>query len=153
MTTNVIDKHRDIVYLWMDMVDLHWERVLGEYNNDTDFWNGVFHSMNSDDWWSIVEVSKAIQLAYPDELRRFPKFSYNLEVVEKRLHQAQPVIKPFNRQGYNIAATGLFMAVRDTLNEINGSPTKRWNDKEKAKILAERKTTPFNNLFEIEGNK
>ena len=130
------------------MVDLHWERILGEYNNDEQFWKTVFHSMNKDDWWSIVEVAKAIQLAYPEEIRRFPKFSYNLEVVEKRLHQAKEVIKPYNRQGYNIPATGLFMSVRDTLNEVNGTPTRRWSDKEKAKILTDRKVTPFETLFE-----
>ena len=50
MATNLIEKHKDIVYLWMDIVNLHWERLLGDYDNDEEFWNDVFHSMNADDW-------------------------------------------------------------------------------------------------------
>ena len=149
MATNLIEKHKDIVYLWMDIVNLHWERLLGDYDNDEEFWNDVFHSMNADDWWSVVEVAKAIQLAYPDEIRRFPTFSYNLEKVEKRIHKNEEIIKQWSRTGHNKPATGLFMQVRDALNEINDTPTKRWNDKEKAKIIADRKVIPFNTIFEI----
>lgn len=132
---------------WCKIVDLHWERLLGEYNNDKDFWNDTFHSMNSDDWWDIIDVAKALQIQEPDELRRFPKFSYNIEVIEKRLHKCDPVIKKWNRQGYNVAATGLFMSVRDVLNELAGKPTKRWTDKDRQKLADDAKAHQFLTLF------
>lgn len=149
MPTKTFNQRVDNIYLWKEIAELHWERVLGEYNNDKDFWNDLFHSMQFEDWEDLIEVAKGIKLAHSEELRRFPKFEYNLEIVEKRVENRQPVIKQWNRQGYNVAATGLFMTVRDILNEINGTPTRRWTDKERARILAERSVSTFQTLFKI----
>jgi hypothetical protein len=39
------------------------------------------------------------------------------------------------------------MATRDALNEIAGKPTKRWSEKDKAKIQADKETNQFLELF------
>jgi hypothetical protein len=135
------------VMLWKEIADLHWERLLGDYNNDELFWGDLFHSMEAEDWWDVIDVAKAIHIQHPEELRTFPRFELNIETVEKRLHNVQPVIKQWNRQGYNVAATGLFMQVRDVLNEIADTPTKRWTDKERAKIRADKAANNFLTLF------
>ena len=132
---------------WMAIVDYHWERLLGEYNNDTQFWDDVFHSMEAEDWWDVLAVAKAIQIQHPEEVDRFPYYGLNIEQVEKRLHRCEPVIKQWNRTGYNRASTSLFMATRDALNEIAGKPTKRWSEKDLAKIQADKETNQFLELF------
>jgi hypothetical protein len=135
---------------WLKIVDYHWDRLLGEYNNDTQFWDDVFHSMEAEDWWDVVDVAKALQIQHPEELDRFPRFGLHLEQVERRLHRCDPVIKQWNRQGYNIAATALLMSVRDALNEIAGKPTKRWSEKDKAKIRSDQEANQFLTLFQID---
>jgi len=144
-----IKKDGQIVLAWMKVIDLHWERLLGEFNNDSEFWNDTFHSMNNDDWQSFVNIAEAMLETCSDETRRYPNFSYQIDVVKKRVLLGKPVIKQWNRQGYNSTATALVMTVRDTFNEIHGKPTKTWNEKERAKILADRVVTPFESLFDI----
>lgn len=148
MKENIFEIHKDVVYGWRDICELHWERMLGEFWGDEQFWDQLFHQMEAQDWEAVVSVAKAMQISHTNEIRPFPNFSYNIEVVEKRLHKCDPVIKKYNRQGYNKAAVSLFMAVRDVLNEINGTPTKRWTDKEREKALLDRKVTTFEQLFE-----
>jgi len=137
---NVID--------WKTIADLHWERILGEYSGDAEFWNDLFHSMQAEDWWDVLDVAKALQIQHPEELRRFSKFPTNLQEIEVRLLHCRPVIKQWNRQGYNVPATGLFMSVRDALNEIMGTPTPRWTDEQRQKIMAERAKPKKVELFE-----
>jgi hypothetical protein len=104
--------------------------------------------MEAEDWWDVIDLARALQIQHPEELRRFNRFDMNIETVEKRLHKAQPVIKQWNRQGYNVAATGLFMTVRDVINEIKGTPTQRWTEEQRAKILKERsEVRVFDELF------
>jgi hypothetical protein len=135
--------------MWMDQVDLHWERMLGEFHNDTDFWNDVFHAMTADDWWDILDVAKGIAQVHSDLLGPFPKFTYNIDLLEKKLQVCKPAIKPHNRQGYNGAAVSVFMTVRDILNEMNGTPTRRWTKEQRAKELASREVTNFERLFNV----
>lgn len=135
---------------WMDIIDLHWERLLGEFNNDTQFWNDTFHSMNENDWYSFVNVSEAILNSDNiPESQQYRNFSYNFNKVKERVMLGKPVIKQWNRQGYNSPATALVMTVRDIINEVHGKPTKTWNEKERARILADRVVTPFESLFDI----
>jgi len=141
-----------IVKGWMKVIDLHWERLLGVFDNDTQYWNDTFHSMNGNDWQSFVNIAEAILEGCSDETRRYPNFSYQIDVVKKRVMLGKPVIKQWNRQGYNSPATALVMTVRDILNEISGTPTKTWTEKERAKILADRVVTPFETLFERGNN-
>lgn len=149
MVTRTFDQKLKNVMDWKTVADLHWERVLGEFNNDELFWGDLFHSMEAQDWWDVIAVAKALQIQEPDELRRFPRFESNIDTVEKRLHNVQPVIKQWNRQGYNVAATGLFMQVRDALNELAGTPTRHWTDKEKARIRANKEANNFLTLFQL----
>ena len=66
---------------WMDIIDLHWERLLGEFNNDTQFWNDTFHSMNENDWYSFVNVSEAILNSDNiPESQQYRNFSYNFNL-------------------------------------------------------------------------
>jgi hypothetical protein len=147
MATRKFETKLKNVVDWQTIADLHWERLLGDFNNDELFWSDLFHSMEAQDWWDVIDVAKALQIQHPEELRSFPRFSLNIEVIEKRLHNAQPVIKQWNRQGYNVSATGLFMQVRDALNEVNGTPTRRWTDKEKARIRKDKEANNFLTLF------
>lgn len=149
MAQRTFAQRTDNIYLWKEIAELHWERLLGEFNNDELFWNDLFHSMEHIDWEDLVEVAKGIKIAHSEETRRYPKFDYQIEVIEKRLHKCDPVIKQWNRQGYNSPATGLFMTVRDILNEINGTPTRRWTDKEKAKVRSEKEKNTFRELFSM----
>jgi hypothetical protein len=122
--------------------------MLGEFWNDELFWSDLFHSMEAQDWEDLIEVAKGLQVMYGQLIQKFPYFAVNVEQVEKRLHRCDPVIKKFNRQGYNKVAVSLFMAVRDALNELNDEPTKSWTDLERKKIRDSEKTTPFATLFD-----
>lgn len=148
MTQRTFQQQLDTVYLWMDICDYHWDRLLGDIYNDQEFWNDLFHAMEAQDWQDLIQVAKAIKIAHPQELRRFPNYDYNIEVIEKRLHKLDKVIKPFNRQNYNKQPMSLFMSVRDALNEVNGKPTKRWTDEERKKIQEDR-NNQFQRLFDI----
>jgi hypothetical protein len=141
-------QRKENVYLWKEICDLHWERMLGEFWNDELFWSDLFHSMEAQDWEDLIEVAKGLQVMYGQLIQKFPYFAVNVEQVEKRLHRCDPVIKKFNRQGYNKVAVSLFMAVRDALNELNDEPTKSWTDLERKKIRDSEKTTPFATLFD-----
>lgn len=147
MATRTFEQKTDNVYLWKEICELHWERLLGEFWGDEQFWSDLFHSMEHQDWEDVLAVGKAIQVAHPEELRSFPKFSMNMEILEKRLNKLDPAIKPYNRQGYNTPAVSVFMAIRDILNEINGTPTRRWTDKDKARIQANKETNKFSDFF------
>lgn len=139
------------VHNWMTIMELHWERVLGDFYNDELIWQDLFHNMQAADWWDFITIGRLLELEEPQFLRNFTKFGYNLDVIEKRLHATQPVIKPYNRQGYNKAAVSVFCAIRDTINELKGTPTRRWTDKERASILKDRENSlkPAQILFQV----
>jgi hypothetical protein len=137
---------------WMAIIQHHWPRLLGEFNNDAEFWNDVFHSMEAQDWWDVIDVAKALQIQHPETVDRFRYFGIHIDTIEKRLHRCQPVIKQWNRTGYNGAATSLLMSTRDAINEILGTPTKQWTDKEKEQIKNEQEVVQFFELFAIEGH-
>lgn len=147
MPKKTFEQQADNVYLWKEICELHWDRMLGEFWGDAQFWDDLFHSMEAEDWWDVLAVGKALQIAHSEELRRFPKFDMQLETLEKRLQNCQPAIKKYNKQGYNTASVSVFMSIRDALNEINGTPTRRWTDKERARIQADRKQNKFEEFF------
>jgi len=148
MKQKTFNEKLEVVYLWMDIADLHWERILGEFWGDKQFWEDLFHSMDFTDWEYVLDVAKGIQAVHSELLQPFPKFAYNLEQLERRLNKRELVIKKYDKRGHNTAPVSVFMTLRDVLNEMNNQPTRRWTDKQRAKILAEKEISQFDTLFE-----
>lgn len=149
MTNRTFEQQRDNVYLWVDICNHHWDRLLGEFQGDREFWQDLFHSMEAQDWQDVVTIAKALQIAHPELLRTFKNYEYSLEEIERRLHKQQPVIKPWNTQRWNNTAVSLFLCVRDSLNELQGTPTKRWTDKERQQIRNTQAYDHFTKLFDL----
>jgi hypothetical protein len=104
--------------LWYQVCEFHWPRLKGDFHNDKQFWDDLFHNMDINDWISQVRLAQAFQATYPKMVKRFPNYHDQLDEVTRRIREDKAVIKPFNKTGWNKAAVGLFMAVRDILNEL-----------------------------------
>ena len=112
------DEVCDRADIWYYVCEHHWPRMKGEFHNDKQFWDDLFHNMKSEDWISQVRLAQAFIGSHPKEVRKFPNFNEQLNEVTRRILSDLPVIKPYNRVGWNRSAVGLFMAIRDIINAI-----------------------------------
>lgn len=131
---------------WLEITNYHWNRLKGQLYNDTQAWDDTFHAKQDSDWWDIHDCIKVLMQMYPDEARAYPHLTEDFKEVEKRLLFGKPVIKP-QRKSYNFTPFRAWMASKDFLNTINGSPTVDYTivtpDPE------DDKPTQFQTLFEF----
>jgi hypothetical protein len=138
---------------WITITNYHWDRLKGIYDNDAEAWGDTFHSMETQDWWDIVECHKILSLQYPWEHDRYRNLASDMKVVEERLMFGKPVIKAMVKQ-YNLQAFRAWMTFKDFFNDITGQPTKQWRTKEDKVVRIDftereiKKIANFQNLFE-----
>jgi hypothetical protein len=126
------DQVCDLYEAWYEIYEYHLPRFTeGKFHNDKELWNDIFHSMQTSDWISQCRMAQGVQAAYPKDCRKFPNFQDQLDEVTRRITENKPVIKPFNKTGWNKAAVGLFMAIHDII-----------------KLRAKEHPSNYNNLFE-----
>jgi len=110
---------------WVEIVNHHWARLKGNLHNDEVFWNQTLHSMKDLDWWDWIDIEPSIAIQYEGEYRRYPKLAQDTQNVKKKLMFGKPVVKK-GQAMKNTEAFRLLMQIKDLINDINGTPTKKF---------------------------
>lgn len=132
-----------IITEWSKLIDQHWHRCQGELYNDKTFWHDCIHDMPKEVWWSWVDIEPALKIQHEEIFRRFPKISDDTNYIRQRLMLG----KTFNRKGVPGENTVIFrtvMTIHDIINDIEGTPTKRY-----VKPQPQETLTPFEVLFDV----
>lgn len=147
----------DNIKAWVEITNLHWDRLEGEMFNDGQFWDETLHAMQNDDWWDWTDIAPALKIQYNEIWFKYPKLETATDEVKKLLMLGKPVTKK-DRKGKNFEAFRLLMNIKDFINDINETPTPQYS-KPKAKAQPtkiETETTPeytrvtiWHNLFEV----
>lgn len=146
MAQRTYKEKKETVKAWVEIINYHWDRLYGVLNNDKDFWADTLHAMQDCDWWDCVDVADVLTRQYPEHFRPFSNFSQDLQEVTKRLHQGKAVVKPM-RVSYNLAAFRMLMTLKDVVNEIRGTPTKRFTKRQQQLQQEIDEPTQFERLF------
>jgi len=128
---------------WVEITNYHWLRLKGEMFNDEEFWDHTIHAMTNDDWWAWCDIAPSLAIQYEQEWRRYPKLHDSTQAVLKDLMLGKPVTKK-SRKGKNFQAFRLLMNIKDFLNDINGTPTRQFTDRDRQ---PEPEPTPKERLF------
>jgi hypothetical protein len=136
-----------LVYEWYDIQMAYWHKYMGDMYNHPDHWEDAFHSPNTDNWWDLFDVADVMKRKYPDEWRHYGYLSSDLDELERRLKNSKDVIKP-KVTNYNHAMFRFWMAFKDFLNDVAGTPTRQYTDAERRRAHEAANPTPFETLFE-----
>jgi len=132
---------------WVSIINYHWERLLGDLFDDKEFWDDSFHSMTKDDHWDWLDIEPALRAQYPESFRRYPTITADTEYLRKQSMMGKPVfVKGVKHK--NFGGFRAWMNIKDVINDINGTPTHQYTDKERARIRAQSTLTNFERLFE-----
>jgi hypothetical protein len=133
---------------YVEITNYHWDRLLGELYNDDEFWEHIFE-MTNDDWWDWVDIEPALRIQYPDYFRRFPKVDSGTAYIKECLMKGKKLYKK-DVKNANFQTFRAWMNIKDIINEINGTPSKQYTDKERQTAKELVNPTPFEKLFSIE---
>lgn len=147
---NKYTENLETIKTWVEITNLHWERLEGEMFNDETFWDDTLHAMTDNDWWAWVDIAPALKIQHSEVWRKYPKLDTSTEEVKKLLMLGKPVTKKA-RKGKNFEAFRLLMNIKDFINDINETPTKVFT---KPKVTTEHteeytRVTIWHNLFEL----
>jgi hypothetical protein len=120
------DEKLNTVKDWVTVINEFWHQHQGVLNNKHDFWDTVIHSMTDQDWNDVYTVADIMSRQEPEQFRKYSNFQENLQELNKRLMLGKPVIRKFDRQSYNKAPFQVLMAIKDHINETQGTPTERF---------------------------
>jgi hypothetical protein len=134
---------------FVEITNYHWDRLLGILRDDEEFWEHTFGTMTNQDWWDWVEIEPALRAQYPDEFRRFPSVKQGTEHINKCLMMGKQIYRK-DVKGANFNSYLAWMNIKDVMNEINGTPTKVYTDKDRKKGPEDDDPTQFQKLFDIE---
>lgn len=132
---------------FVEITNYHWNRLLGWLEDDEEFWEHIFGTMTTDDWWDWVDIEPALKAQYPDEFRRYPKVHLGTEHLKKCLMFGKPIYLK-DVKGANFESFRAWMNIKDVMNEINGTPTRIYTEKDRQKAQEQANPTPFERLFE-----
>ena len=132
---------------WVEITNHHWHRLKGEMFNDPEMWDQTLHAMTNDDWWDWVDIAPALKIQYEYEWRRYPKLDTSTEEVKRDLMLGKAVTKK-SRKGKNFQAFRLLMNIKDFLNDVNGTPTRQYTDRDRQQV--EEVERPVDRLFDFE---
>jgi hypothetical protein len=148
MAKQTYQQKLDTINAWVEITNHHWHRLKGDMYNDPEFWDDTLHAMNDDDWWAWVDIAPALKIQHELEWRRYPKLDDSTAEVQRDLMLGKPVVKK-SRKGKNFQAFRLLMNIKDFINDINGTPTRQYTDKDKQQPR-EEDTRPVDKLFDFE---
>lgn len=133
---------------FVEITNYHWDRLLGWLEDDKEFWSHIFETMTEQDWWDWVEIEPALRAQYPDEFRRFPRVKQGTEHINKCLMMGKKLYHK-DVKGANYQIYLAWMNIKDVMNEINGTPTKQYTDKDRQQAQEIANPTQFERLFEF----
>jgi hypothetical protein len=128
---------------WVEITNHHWHRLKGQIYNDTEFWDHTLHAMTNDDWWDWVDIAPALKIQYEREWRRYPKMDISTDQIKRTLMLSRTVTKR-SRKGTNFEAFRLLMNIKDFVNDLEGTPTKRYELEPEVEL-----PRPVDTLFEF----
>jgi len=139
------------IQCWVDIINHHWLRLKGVLNNDKDFWADTLHSMVTEDFWDLVDVSEVLVRQHPELFRQRQKFQENIELITKRLHKGQAVVKQY-AVSHNYPVFQVMMEIKDVINDINGTPTTQYTKREQEQKTKQspEEQTQFERLFDFQ---
>ena len=147
MTKKSFTEKEALVFDWYQIHMDYWHKYCGDLHNRKDHWEDAFHSPNTQEWWDLFDVADVMKRKYPDEWRYQSRLSGDLDELQRRLMNDKPVIKR-GVQSYNTPIFRFWMAFKDFLNDVAGTPTKQYTDRDKREAYELENPTPFEQLFE-----
>ena len=136
----------DNINCWVEIVNIHWDRLRGEMYNDPQFWDDTLHAMGKDDWWDWIDIEPALAIQYAEAFRKYPKCHEATEEVKRIVMLGKDVIRK-NHKGKNFTGFRALMNIKDVINEINGTPTRIFRKEEP--LAVEDTETQFEKLFDF----
>jgi hypothetical protein len=143
MAKRTYDQKLQNICDWVEITNHHWHRLKGEMFNDEQFWDDTLHAMHSDDWWDWVDIAPALKIQYEQEWRRYPKLDVSTDEVQRDLMLGKAITKK-SRKGKNFQAFRLLMNIKDFINDIAGTPTHQYTDRDRQ---PEPELTGFERMF------
>lgn len=133
---------------FVEITNYHWDRLLGWVRDDKEFWQHTFGTMTNDDFWDWIDIEPALRAQHPDEFRRFPKISIGTDHLKRCLMTGKPIYRK-DVKGANFESFRAWMNIKDVMNEINGTPTIQYTEKDRQQAEELANPTPFETLFEF----
>ena len=147
-TKKTYQQKLDNINTFVEITNYHWDRLMGEMFNDKEFWEHTFGTMTNEDWWDWVEIEPALRAQHEDIFRRYPKITAGTEHINKNLMNGKKLYKK-DVKGANFETFRAWMNIKDVMNDINGTPTKVYTDKDREQAHELANPTPFERLFVI----
>lgn len=130
---------------WSAIVEYHWHRLKGLVRNDAEFWDHTLHSMTDQDWWDWCDIEPSIKIQHEEHYRRYPKLSEDTQEIRSRLMLGKQITRKMG-VSKNLTAFRTLMAIHDLVNDIKGTPTVQYTDKDRK---PEPELSPFERMFDV----
>jgi hypothetical protein len=109
--------------------------------NHEDFWANTIHAMRDQDWQSWCDIEPALSVEYQELWRRFPKLREDTAYIRDQLMLGKSISHKWAK-GKNFTAFRTLMAIKDIINDIQGTPTVDYTNYKEPEQL-----TQFERLF------
>lgn len=137
-----------VVYDWYQIQMDYWHKYMGDMYNHPDHWEDAFHSPSTEDWWDLFDVADVLKRQHPNEWRHYGYLSADLDELQRRLMFNKSIVVR-NKKDHNHPMFRFWMAFKDFLNDVAGTPTHHYTEAERRAAREQANPSPFETLFDI----